>query len=258
MMPFMKKFLAAASLVFLSLIAISCSGGISASHAAPTLPAPGASPNIFKKYNRSGNSAMESGWAASMDMSGVSFNSTRTATLITPRHVVMAKHFQRPNGEKVVFHNRAGKKLSRFIIQRANAQGDVAVGLLNEPVPADYHPYALPVAKASYAELIGRPVIVSDQNRRLFIHQIAQVNGGRISFKQDPAKKYGWGKNLIVGDSGNPSFVIAGKELVLVETHSTGGAGAGPFYGDPAVQASLRAAVQKLDPSYSIRTKSLR
>lgn len=257
-MTFMKKFLAVPSLALFFVALVSCSGsGLSGRGAAPTLPAPGTSPNIFKEYSRSGNSTMEGGWAAGMDMSGVSFNNARTATLITPRHVVMAKHYQRAKGDQIIFHNRAGKNLKRLIIQRENAVGDVTVGLLNQPVPSGYHPYALPTPKASYQELVDRPVIVSDQNRRLFIHQIANVSGGSISFRQDPAKKYGWGKNLIVGDSGNPSFVISGKELVLIETHTFGGPGSGPFYGDPAVQAGLRAAVQKLDPAYQIRTKSL-
>lgn len=254
----MKKFFVACSLAFFSAGLISCGGGgISAGGPAPTLPAPGTSPNIFKEYSRTGNSTMEEGWVSGMDMSGVSFNEAQTATLITARHVVMAKHYQRAKGGQIIFHNRAGKILKRLIIQREDAAGDVTVGLLSQAVPAAYHPYALPTPKASYQELIGRPVIVSDQNRRLFIHQIAHVNGGSISFQQDAAKKYGWGKNLIVGDSGNPSFVISGNELVLIETHTFGGPGAGPFYGDPAIQASIRSAVQKLDSAYQIRTKNL-
>ncbi len=254
----MFKNIARAGLALFTLALLSCGGGVfSTGGLAPALPEAGAAPNIFKKYKANGDSFMASGWTRGMDMSGVSFNSKRTATLITPRHVVMAKHYQREKGVPVIFHNRSGKRLRRIIIRRENARGDVAVGLLNRAVPADYHPYVLPEPKTDYQELLGRHVIVSNQNRRLFFHLVGNVGQGHISFRQDPAKEYGWGKNLIVGDSGNPSFLIAGKELVLIETHTTGGPGAGPFFGDPDIQAGIRAAVQKLDPEYQIRTKKL-
>ncbi len=197
---------------------------------------------------------MADGWTRSIDISGVAFDSDRTATLITPRHIVMAKHFARAVLAPVIFHDRSGKRLERKIIGLAPGQGDVVVGLLDEAVPSNYTSYPLPDSSSDIQSLVDRPVIVSDQKRLLFVHLVAGVGGGGISFKQDESDRYGWGKNLVVGDSGNPSFLIVGKQLVLVETHSTGGPGAGPYYGDPAVQASIRAAVAKLDPSFRIRT----
>jgi hypothetical protein len=154
-----------------------------------------------------------------------------------------------------VFHDRSGKRIQRKIIGFSAGKGDVMVGLLDEPVPSNYHSYALP---ATGSALIGKPVIVSDQKRNLFVHLVAAISNGIISFKHDSSKRYGWSKSLVVGDSGNPSFVISGNELVLVETHTTGGPGSGPYYGDPAVQNSVRAAVRKLDPSYRIRTLTIR
>ncbi len=201
---------------------------------------------------------MADGWTRGMDMSGVSFNDTRTVTLITPRHVVMAKHYVRPAGAPVVFHDRSGKRIERKLIGFAPADGDVMVGLLDEAVPSNYHPYPLPSTTTNSVSLIDRPVIVSDQKRDLFVHLIAAINSSIILFKQDKSEAHGWGKNLVKGDSGNPSFLISGGELVLVETHSTGGPGAGPYYGDVMVQASVRIACTKLDPSYQIRTVTIR
>lgn len=200
---------------------------------------------------------MADGWTRGMDMSGVSFNDTRTATLITPRHVVMAKHYARPAAAPVIFHDRTGKRIQRKLIGFAPGAGDVMVGLLDEPVPSNYRPYPLPAVLDAYA-LLDEPVIVSDQNRNLFVHLIASIGNGTIAFKHDTTERHGWSKNLVVGDSGNPSFMIVGNELVLVETHTTGGSGAGPFYGDAAVQQSVRQAVQKLDPAYRIRTVLIR
>ncbi|MDE0836067.1 MAG: hypothetical protein OSA84_06920 [Akkermansiaceae bacterium] len=220
----------------------------------PALPPAKSDPAIFGSYKSHGNSRLADGWTRSMDMSGVSFNDVRTATLITPRHVVMAKHYSRNAADPVIFHDRGGKRIERKLIGFSAAAGDVMVGLLDEPVPGNYHSYALPATGSDVAGLIGKPVIVSDQKRSLFVHLIARIGGGIIVFRHDGREAHGWGKNLIVGDSGNPSFVIVGKELVLVETHTAGGPGSGPYYGDPAVQASVRAAVAKLDPVYSIRT----
>ncbi|MDP4645653.1 MAG: hypothetical protein NWS80_00855 [Akkermansiaceae bacterium] len=238
----------------LALCLASCGGG-GFQGASPTLPPPSAPPAIFQSYDAERNAKMATGWTQGMDMSGVSFNDTRTATLITPRHVVMAKHYARPAAAPVIFHDRSGKRIQRKIIGFEAGAGDVMVGLLDEPVPSNYHSYALP---ASGSTLIGRPVIVSDQKRNLFIHLVASISNGTIAFKHDKSESHGWSKNLVVGDSGNPSFVISGNELVLVETHTTGGPGAGPYYGDPAVQQGVRDAVQKLDSAYRIRTVTIR
>jgi hypothetical protein len=235
---------------------ISC-GGSGGSYTAPALPPSGAPPAIFKSYLPDRNASMADGWTRGMDMSGVSFNDNRTATLITPRHVVMAKHYARPAAAPVVFHDRSGKRIERKLIGFAAGVGDVMVGLLDEPVPSNYRPYPLPAIGSDGAALVGRPVIVSDQNRKLFVHLVADVRGGMIAFRHDPAKRYGWSKNLVVGDSGNPSFLIVGSELVLLETHTTGGPGAGPYYGDAAVQQGVRKAVEKLDSAYRIRTVAI-
>jgi hypothetical protein len=239
--------------IAISSIAFS-SCGVSSGGGPPVLPPSKAPPEIFDSYNPHRDSNMADGWTRGMDMSGVSFNDTRTATLITPRHVVMAKHYSRSPGDTIVFHDRSGDRITRKLTGFVPAAGDVVVALLDEPVPSNYRSYPLPSVSGAPSALIGRPVIVSDQKRRLFVHLIAGIGRGIIVFKQDKSDAHGWGKNLVVGDSGNPSFLIAGQELVLVETHTTGGPGSGPFYGDPTVQASVRAAVAKLDSSFKIRT----
>ncbi|MFD2255162.1 hypothetical protein ACFSSA_00610 [Luteolibacter algae] len=231
---------------------ISCAS--QASLPSPSLPAPKAPPQIFSEYSADRDATMAGGWTRGMDMSGVAFDDTRTATLITPRHVVMAKHYSRNVGDAVIFHDRNGRRAVRRIQALMATSSDIMVGLLNEPLPAAYHSYALPSVSPNTADLVDRPVIVSDQKRSLFIHLISSIHGGTIAFKQDESDRYGWGKNLVVGDSGNPSFMISGGELVLLETHTYGGAGSGPFYGAASVQTEIREAITKLDPGYRIRT----
>ncbi len=218
----------------------------------PILPKKGASPNIFRHYQREDDSKMASGWVRGMDMSGVAFDKRQTATLVSRRHAVMADHFKRGVGQRVVFHDRNGKRLERKLIEVRKVKADVAVGLLDQPVLSNYKVYPLPRI-ADPERIVGRPVMVTDQNRRLFFHKVQRTSQWRIAFEYDKEDRHGWGKRLISGDSGNPSFLIMGKELVLVETHSTGNAGAGPFYGSPIIQEILRKVMAEMDPTHTFR-----
>ena len=51
---------------------------------------------------------------------------------------------------------------------------------------------------------------------------------------------------LIVGDSGNPSFLLLNGEPVLVEMHTVGGFGAGPFLSDPGNFAAINRMMREL------------
>jgi len=211
-------------------------------------------PGIFKKYNAGGNSVMNTTWTRKFDASGISFNSKRTCTLVTRQHVVMAAHYKRPVSSTVVFHDRNGKRLKRVLVASKNVHADCAVGLLDEPVPAGYKVYPLLAPSESLAErLKGEFVLVTDQNRRLFVHEVGGISRDRIFLSYDAKKKIGYGKKLVVGDSGNPSFIMVNGEPVLIETHHTGGAGAGPFYGSAVLINKLKTQIKALGGSGSIR-----
>ena len=235
-------------------IAVFALTNCSQSPSSPTLPPPGGNPKIFEAYSPNGNSRLAKGWTRGFDMSGVSFNMKQTCTLITPKHVVMARHFKRPVNSKVVFHDRNGKVCTRTIMRVKNCASDVAVGLLDLPVPSGYTAYPLPSSASNTQSLINAPIVVTDQNKHLFFHRVRAI-GSSLSMKYDPKERYGWAKNLIVGDSGNPSFLISGNQLILAETHTSGGPGSGPYYGDQNVQNSIATAIKELDPAYSFRVK---
>jgi len=212
------------------------------------------SPNIYTKYDAKGSAKLSTGWTSKFDASGISFNDKRTCTLITPRHVIMSKHYTRPVFSPVVFHDRRGKWIERQIVAIRNLSGDYSVGLLNEALPSNYTPY--PVLKPSPdfpTRLVDEYVLVTDQNRRIFVHQIAGIRNGVIAFKFDLNKKNGYSKKLISGDSGNPSFVMRRGRPVLIETHHGGGAGIGPFYGDDSVQAEISKTIAETDNRYALK-----
>lgn len=224
------------------------------------MPVAYADPGIFKTYSANGDSVMNTTWTRKFDASGISFNDKRTCTLITPQHVVMASHYKRPVPSSVVFHDRNGKRLHRVLVSARNVSGDCAIGLLNEPVPAGYKIYPLLAPQSNLTErLKGEFVLVTDQNKRVFVHEVQGIskqsnNYSMIFLKYDQSKKIGYGKILVSGDSGNPSFVMVNGEPVLIETHHSGGAGAGPFYGDADLQIKLRAAIQSMGGRGMFRT----
>jgi hypothetical protein len=208
------------------------------------LPSQAEKGTLFKYYQAKAPSKWLNNWAANLDLTGVSWNDSRTATLISPNHVVMAAHYMRPSDVAVMFHDKKGNPYERYITAvRTLNTGDIAVGRLNLPLPPEVKWYRL--ASASDAT-IGRPVIISDQTNTLSVHRIEAVQGAIIRFGFIPELHPVYQRNLIIGDSGNPSFLLKNGELVLLETHTTGGPGAGPFYGDPVVQASVRAAMAEL------------
>lgn len=208
------------------------------------LPAQAEKGSLFKYYQAKAPSKWLNNWAANLDLTGVSWNDTRTATLISPSHVVMAAHYARPSDVAVMFHDRKGNVYERYITAvKTLAPADIAVGRLNLPLPPEVKWYRM--ANASDAT-IGRPVITSDQTSTLSVHRIDAVNGPVIMLGHISGLNPVYQRNLVVGDSGHPSFLLKNGQLVLLETHSTGGPGAGPFYGDPAVQAAVRAAMAEL------------
>jgi hypothetical protein len=256
-----KIVLIASASLLTGLVLVKCAGGVmyggdSVTSALKVVDMPVAfdDPGIFKKYDSLGDSVMNTTWTRKFDASGISFNVTQTCTLVTKQHVVMAAHYKRKVPSSVVFHDRNGKRLERVLVAARNVHGDCAVGLLNEPVPTGYRVYPLLAPSEGLAErLIGEFVLVTDQKKRLFVHEVGRVSAGRISFKYDAEKKIGYGKILVSGDSGNPSFIMVNGEPALIETHHTAGAGAGPFYGSATLIEKLKAQIAAMGGVGSVR-----
>lgn len=240
------------AVVFVGLLFVSCAPGngpsVTGNPAAAGdlgfLPQDASKGALFRYYQPKAGSKWLNNWAARLDLTGVSWNDSRTATLVSPSHVVMAAHYMRPGDVPVMFHDKSGKPYERYITRvKTLNTGDIAVARLNLPLPQEIKRYRF--ANVTDAA-IGRPVIVTDQTSTLSVHRIEAVSGSGIRFGYIPGLNPIYQRNLIVGDSGNPSFLLKNGELVLLETHTTGGPGAGPFYGDPAVQASIRTAIAEL------------
>ena len=222
---------------------------------------------LFTAYNRKRNSQWNSGWTRRLDFTGVSWAKRQAGTAITPRHIVFAAHFKHKVGSSISFHERNGavhhRRIEKIIAFRGQSvpleyRSDIAVALLDRPLPPTIKAYRLLPPRIDYRQtLVNSPVIVTEQGRRAYIHKVRMLPGNRISFTKNgnvPEQLY---KPLIKGDSGHPSFLLVGGELVLVETHTGGGPGSGPFYSSPPLFKALEKAVADLDPSYKIKTVPL-
>ena len=218
---------------------------------------------VFLSYNPRGRSRWNSHFLPHLDLTGVSWDSPRTATAITPRHVVMAAHYPRHPGDSLVFHDRSGNRHSRKLLKTISLGSkptwmDISVGLLDRPLPDEIKTYPLLAPSADYAgRLAGGHALVTNNRRRLLVREIRFVREKslRLDYRPDEAKDKR--QPLTKGDSGNPSFLLLDDGLVLVETHSLGNAGTGAFYSPPVVFAAITEAARKLDRNHTIRTARL-
>ena len=220
---------------------------------------------IFDAYvsRNSPDVAWSRSWTKAVDFSGVAWEQPQTLTMVSPRHAVMGRHYQRPpQSQFVIFHQRNGREVQRTIIGREFLTADIAVVLLHDDVPAGIKTYPVLAPSDSYAEqLPGALALVTDRERKVHVHAVRTVNGGSIAFTQATSLPEGFFEALTVGDSGNPAFLIVRGQPVLIETHTTGGAGAGPFYGDPTNVEEINTAMRRLSeahdaPVYQLRTVS--
>ncbi len=218
-----------------------CSCGPSATAPDLTfLPARPEKGKLFRSYSPSGPSEWADNWTSRFDLTGVSWNDVRTATAISRNHVVMAAHFIRPASTSFVFHDRQGNAHYRAIIDVTSLTGlgDIAVAKLDRPLPPGVTHYPLAMTEDASPD---RAVIVTDQDRQLSVHRIGSIQGRSVILGNDPDIPKAYWRNLVVGDSGNPGFIIKNGKLHLLTTHTSGGSGSGPFYGDPDIRQVLAA-----------------
>lgn len=217
--------------------------------------------DIFATYATDRPSPWGRNFTRRMNFTGVAWDDSRTATLVSPEHVVMAAHYPRPLGATLVFHDRRGRPQRRVLaaVESLGGIADVAVGRLDAPLPDSVRPYRLLPPSENYGALAGCLAVVTDQHHKAFLHEIGAVSGNGVSFRLPAPSRISphLTKNLVAGDSGNPSFLLVGGELVLIETHTAGGPGAGPFLSSPPVFSAIQGAMAKLGGGHSLRTVPL-
>lgn len=211
--------------------------------------------NLFERYAPKENAVWSSGWPGKIDMTGVATDTIQTCTLISPRHVLMAQHNMRNVGDIVVFHGTDGRAILRVLEDRIALPGglnpDIAVGRLNQEVPTRYY-RVLPPRDDYSQHLVGALAVITDQERKLLMRRIAWIGNRHLRYAKATEFPDACADPLIVGDSGNPGFLIIRGEPVLLQTHTFGGLGQGPFVSDPDNYAGINDLMARLGGGYQL------
>ncbi len=177
-----------------------------------------------------------------IDLTGLSpWNATgkhrMAGVLISPRHIAFAAHYQIGNGVEVVFVDNGNNVVTRTLTaKRTVSSTDIAIGVLNEDVPASITHY--PIISQSqfddHLQPLTVPMLVLDQEEKALIKDITHrtyymtpdhpiLGHKAASASADPKslQRSLFDETLIGGDSGNPGFIIIDGKPALMITHHT-------------------------------------
>lgn len=196
---------------------------------------------IFSTQNHSSQTYVRNTncWAHGLDLTCISpWNSTgghtRAGTLISPRHIIFAKHYQISTGATIRFIQEDGTVVNRTMTAKQSiAETDITIGVLDSDVPAGISfAKILPQDWPDYVPNIEErvPSLVLDQQEKALVNDvnIADVNS-LFGFRSPvDAQRSIFYEDKIGGDSGNPAFFVINDELVILTCWWYGGAGSGP------------------------------
>lgn len=209
-------------------------------------------------------------WTSDLDLTGVSpWNSAGgeqfAGTLVSPRHVIYATHFQIPKGATVRFVTRSDEVVERTLVGTislphadASLDPDITVGVLDRDVPPTIgFASILPDDWAAYLAdgPLCIPCLAIDQEEKALVTTL-RLLGERAAFAApDAAPQRSFHEDLVRGDSGHPAFMIVDGQLVLVTVWSYGPAGLGTFV--TRQRAAIDAIMAELGGGYRLAPVSL-
>ena len=233
-------------------------------------------------------------WARDVDFSCASpwndrFRGQRAGTAVSSVHIVFANHYPFSPGTKLAFIGCDGSvHLRTYLSGTRVADTDLMVGLLDRPLPPTVRPAS--ILPDDYADYIGDaadlPAATFDQEEKLMVTELWRIptlpgaksmSSRNMMFKpvmpkvaegDDAAvkaaaerlkrreRRAAFYEPLVTGDSGNPCFMIVGREPVLLYTVLSGGPGSGPAL--QKLRAPLQEAMDRMAPGHSLRVFDFR
>ncbi len=204
---------------------------------------------IFNSYDVNSVVTRRNNWAKDLDFSGVAWDTTRAGTLIHPRVALVAKHYPRSVGSSITFHDNLGVPQTRIIEKAVNLQStDITVLLLDyDTIGCAVYPIPSSQDLIQWSSILGgTKVIATVQSRRLIVQHLYNtdtVTGfGRTCSTVTPAELC---ESMVTGDSGHPTFLVYGDNLVLLGLHWTVTGDSSLFKSE--VQDELRSVVESID-----------
>ena len=224
---------------------------------------------LFNHYDKLANSPWKTiPWLNGLDFTGIAWDDRKAGTLISPQHIVFAKHWRRGLNSYVYFHDKDGNSHKRQIIKRANVDtSDITIAKLDSPLPSSVKYYKVLSHKVFLNK--STPLLITNQSYQVCPSTLYNPNksysistGSEIVIDSNYSIGYTTGSinrplsaiqnpnspnchsNIRVGDSGHPGFYVINGELVLALTHSSVGSGAN--YGDYRIQTILKGLIESM------------
>jgi hypothetical protein len=187
-------------------------------------------------------------WAADLNLTCISpWNSggvnTRAGTLVSPRHIAFAEHYQIGAGATIRFIAADNTVVTRTVTATQSLSGgtgyqtDITVGVLDSDVPGTIgFARVLAANWATYLPSLSStlrvPCLALDQEEKALVTELYGLASFAFFASPSDATRLSFYESLISGDSGNPVFLIDDQGLILLSTWTFGGAGSGPDYSD--------------------------
>ena len=203
-------------------------------------------------------------WAKGIDFSCASpwnscGGSLKAGTLISKRHIVYANHFPLAVGSRIVFVGEDGGVCPCYLEKSKRIpNSDIEIGLLNAEITPNIHPAK--ILPEDFEKHIGNgkglPIVTFNQREQLFLTVANPIptNGspGHVISCQAPKDKHlaRFREKVVVGDSGNPAFLLFGDYPVLAYCLLRGGTGAGPAL--HTFRKKIQETMDELCPGYKL------
>jgi hypothetical protein len=175
---------------------------------------------------------------------------TMAGTLISPRHIIFAAHYQIATGATVRFVKADGTVVNKVMTAKLTHPNytpyypDITIGVLDSDVPSGISfarilPANIAPKLPSFGMVIGNqwcnlPSLTLDQEEKALV---TNYYADQIQFVGQLASRFTnpvlgtlrapFFENKIVGDSGNPALLIINDTPVIVCVWTSGGAGSG-------------------------------
>jgi hypothetical protein len=185
---------------------------------------------IFSSQNHESKTYIrnENCWAYDLDLTSISpWNSAGgqrlAGTLISPRHIIFATHYQIPIGATIRFITKDNVVVERKMTNKITPPytsyyfPDISVGILDSDVPPTINfAKVLPDNWKDHIDIIKAPALVLDQEEKALISNVLHMKENVVFGRPTDNKRINFHEQIISGDSGNPSFLIINNQLVLL------------------------------------------
>jgi hypothetical protein len=184
-------------------------------------------------------------WVNDVDLTCISpWNNTyaatnhTTGTLISPRHIIMAAHFQVRRNAQIRFVDNNNNVVVKTVVDKITHPEyspyypDITIAVLDSDVPNSISfAKILPSNWSNYLPSLSSqytlPCLGLDQEEKALVTELKELDTSAVFSKPLDANRLNFYEDIIRYDSSNPAFLIINGELVIITVWTFGGAGQG-------------------------------